>query len=373
MAKSIFSWAPAAGAIVVVAAAAIAIPMSANASSTLPPKSATQLLEMVASSKVDAFSGTITQTSNLGLPSLPTGEGGGSSSGLASSLSSLTADHSVRIYVDGATKERVQVLGSNEENDVIRNGKDVWVWDFTANTAKHVTLQPKTFRKAHLGAMKQGQLPAKIKAPQTETPAQLANKLISSLSPSSNLSVVPKALPIAGRTAYELVLTPKATDTLVGSVTIAVDSKTGLPLGVDITARGAKTPAFSVEFSKLTLAAPAASMFTFTPPAGAKVTQVTPHAHSHAGAKPSGAKPSTTTAHAKPTVTGKGWDAVATIARQSALTKFESSKQFALLTTSVSGGRLFSTSLVNILFETDGRVLVGSVSAARLEEVAAGS
>src|ERR1700712_3074278 len=107
-------WAPAAGAVVVVAAAAIAIPMSANASSTLPQKLVAQVLKMIASNKVDALSGTIPQTSNLGLPSLPT-SGSGSDSSVASTLSLVTGSHDVRVYLDGKTKQRLQVLDSNEE------------------------------------------------------------------------------------------------------------------------------------------------------------------------------------------------------------------------------------------------------------------
>ena len=44
------------------------------------------------------------------------------------------------VYLDGKTKQRLQVLDSNEEKDVIRNGSDLWLWDYTANTAKHYTI-----------------------------------------------------------------------------------------------------------------------------------------------------------------------------------------------------------------------------------------
>ncbi|BAS17913.1 conserved hypothetical protein [Arthrobacter sp. Hiyo8] len=42
---------------------------------------------------------------------------------------------------------------------------------------------------------------------------------------------------VAGRTAYQLVIKPRSTGTLVDSVTIAVDSASGLPLGVEVRAR----------------------------------------------------------------------------------------------------------------------------------------
>jgi outer membrane lipoprotein-sorting protein len=359
MASPILRWVPAAGAVVVVAAAAIAIPMSANASSTLPAKTPTQVIALIAGSHVNAFSGTIEQTSDLGLPSLPT-TGPGSSD--ASTLAELTGTHSIRVYVDGAGKERVQQLDSMAEKDVIRNGKDVWVYDSKAGTAEHRVLL--AHPKHHRGATKQGDTsPA-----EATTPAAIAKKLVASLKSSSTVSVGAD-VEVAGRTAYDLVLTPKVTDTLVGSVSIAVDPTTGLPLGVYIDARGATSHAISVEFSQLTVGAPAASLFEFTPPSGAKVTQVTPHKPSASTHKPATRKPAAP--KVRPTVTGSGWDAVVTVPKQAQLAKLQSSKEFGELTTAVPGGTLFHTSLVNILFTTDGRVVAGSVSASRLEAVAA--
>ena len=61
-------WTPAAVAIVVVAGAAIAVPVAANASVSLPTKTPAQVLELMESSRVTAFSGEITETSDLGLP-----------------------------------------------------------------------------------------------------------------------------------------------------------------------------------------------------------------------------------------------------------------------------------------------------------------
>jgi outer membrane lipoprotein-sorting protein len=279
---------------------------------------------------------------------------------VASTLELLTGTHTVRVYVNGPKDARVQVLDSMAERDVIRNGSNVWVYDSSANTVEHATIAaPKGTRKAHLGAMEQGAMP-QTKTGTAKTPSQIAAALLSALRSSSTVSVGTDST-VAGRSAYDLILTPKAGDSLVGSVSIAVDSATGLPLGVDVDARGQTAPAFSIHFSSLSLAKPAASLFAFTPPANAKVTEV----------KTPDASPSKHTASPKPTITGKGWDAVATFAKQSELTKLESSSEFGLLTSTVDGGKLFHTTLFNVLFATDGRVLVGSVSAARLEEVAA--
>jgi hypothetical protein len=69
-------------------------------------------------------------------------------------------------------------------------------------------------------------------------------------------------------------------------------------------------------------------------------------------------------------VTGSGWDAVVSVAAGGSLSQLSQSAEFAELTTAVGGGRLLHTSLFNILFTADGRIVAGSVSVARLEAVA---
>jgi outer membrane lipoprotein-sorting protein len=363
MSKVWLRWAPAAAAIVVVAGVAIAVPTVANASVSLPGKTPTQVLELVASSKVTAFSGTVEETSNLGLPSLPTGTAPSSSqSGTAADLALLTGSHSLRVYVDGPTRARVQDLESLAERDVIRDGSDVWVYDSTDNSVAHTTLTPRQ-HFVRPGTAPQATAPDPGTPDATDaTPAGLAKKLIAQLEPSSTLSV-DSNVRVAGRPAYSLVLRPKVTDTLIGSVSIAVDADTGLPLRVQVDARGQKTPAVSIGFSSINLSAPAASLFDFAPPAGAKVTEVTRTPGTPKAGNPLVTKPTQT-------VTGHAWDAVVTASAAGSHGKLSQSAEFGELTTAVTGGRLLHTSLFNVLFTTDGRIVAGSVSVARLQEVA---
>jgi outer membrane lipoprotein-sorting protein len=358
MAKSWIRWTPAVVAVIVVAGVAVAVPATANASVSLPAKTPTQVLELADSSSVTAFSGTIEERSDLGLPSLPAGSvpsGGGSSD--AADLALLTGSNSLRVYVDGKTRVRLQDLESLAERDVIVNGSDVWVYDSKDNSASHSTLSSRQ-HVIRPGTAPQSAAPD----PRDATPEGLAKNLIAKLEPTSTLSV-DSNLRVAGRAAYDLVLTPKVTDTLIGSISIAVDAETGLPLQVQVNARGQKTPAVSIGFSSLDLSTPAASLFEFTPPAGAKVTETAP--------KQGAAKaPSAQSTKSGETVTGHGWDSVVSVAAAGSLSKVSQSSEFAELTTATAGGRLLHTSLFNVLFTTDGRIVVGSVSVARLEEVA---
>ena len=63
-------WIPAIAAPIAIGVAVVLVPMQANAAVDLPDLTPEELLEFAASSDVDALSGTIEQTSELGLPDL---------------------------------------------------------------------------------------------------------------------------------------------------------------------------------------------------------------------------------------------------------------------------------------------------------------
>ena len=341
MKKNIQRWIPAAVVPVVIATAAIALPAVANASPSLPQKSPQQLLELVAASAGTPFSGTIEQTSALGLPdvsSLAPTSGGDSAS---SALELITGSHEAHVFVGGETTQRVQVLDGFAERDAIRNGDSVWLYDSDAREATHVTAPA-------------GDLPD---AP-TITPGAAAEKLLAAVDDSTEVEVVDTAK-VAGRAAYELRLTPDDADTLVGSVVLSVDAETGVPLGVTVTAKGQSDPAFSVRFSTISFEAPDASLFDFAPPSDVTVEEET------AGADR--APDAAATAAPKPTVVGDGWDSVVVLPAGTPL----DDPLVGQLTTKVSGGRVLGTSLVSVYLADDGRVLVGAVTPEALQAAAA--
>jgi hypothetical protein len=80
---------------------------------------------------------------------------------------------------------------------------------------------------------------------------------------------------VAGRDAYQLRMTPVATDTALGYVEAAVDGETMLPLQLDVYARGGTTPVLRFGFTSVSYDAIDPATFTFTPPEGAEVTTKT--------------------------------------------------------------------------------------------------
>ena len=113
---------------------------------------------------------------------------------------------------------------------------------------------------------------------------------------------------VAGRDAYELVLTPKPTErTVLREVRLAVDAQTRSPLEVTVLTNGSDEPALRAGFSELDLSQPDPAMFRFTPPAGAKVEETPAGDRHHREGRPEG-RPEHAGQH--PTVVGDGWDTV---------------------------------------------------------------
>ncbi len=333
---------------------------SASASTNLPPRSAEQLLAEIASSNVDAMSGTIVANANLGLPQLPAVDQGSSTS----MTSLLTGSHTVRIWVDGQDKQRVALLESVGETDVFRNGRDVWQWTSGTHTATHLQLPAGESHKA---------TPAKPNALNL-TPDQIAKQALAAIDPSTRVSTDANRR-VADRAAYELVLTPRDTASRIGSVHIAIDGQHKIPIGVQIFARGDTTnPAIDVSFTQVSFAVPANENFVYTPPKGVTVKQEKLDASALRGSEHDAAEPA---------VIGTGWTTIVEMKSShsagapSAPKNGQQSAQGMIdsATTPVSGawgsGRLFQSKLITALFTNDGRTFAGAVDPSALYAAAA--
>lgn len=366
-------WLPAVAAPVAIASGALIGSLPAGASNPLPARTPAQVLELAASHQVKTFSGTVEQSAELGLPELPaTGKPSGPASpgSVASVIELLSGKHTARIYIDGKDNARVQVMDQLAERDVVRHGSDVWFYSSKENTASHLALPAHNQDPADAG----DPTPSKDiqDAPSLHTPAELAQQFLSKVEPSTAVSVGPD-VSVAGRAAYNLLIEPRTDATLVGKVAVAVDGENGMPLSVQVTARGADKPAFTTGFTSLSLDAPDPSVFTFTPPPGGTVKELPVPDRSHEPADAHDLSARHADAKGKVSVTGAGWETVVGTARGSAAAA-ESMLQDPLLAqaaVAVPGGRLLSTALLNVLITDDGRIFAGLVPPEKLQAAAA--
>jgi outer membrane lipoprotein-sorting protein len=351
---------PSAAAVVIIGGGAAAGTIVASADPSLPDRSAAQLLVDVQSAKVDGFSGTVVETADLGLPAIAGAVGSAAPSGNITRL--LSGSNTARVWYAGENQARLALVGTDGETDVIRNGTDAWLWRSADNSATHVTLPAGAPDKAI-----PGNLPV--------TPQEAADQALASISPTTKVTTT-GAAKVAGRDAYELVLSPKDTGSLVGQVRLAIDAEKHVPLRVDVYAKNATNPAVRVAFQQITFAVPDASEFTFNPPAGAKITNSTPEKlgeqRQSAAQKAERAKLGKT---AEPEVLGQGWTSVLH-AQLPKTTGKDSGQLTAALGTlpKVSGkwgsGHLLSGSLFSALVTDSGQVYAGLVTPDTLYQAA---
>ena len=350
---------------VVVAGVAIAAPMSA-AAVNLPPKTAQQVLALIAKSEsLKGVSGTVQEQSNLGLPQLPT-TGAGSGSQTAQGLDLLTGTHTFRVFAAGRTDRRIQVLDADDERDLVQHGTSIWTYDYNKRAATHVTVDAAALKKA-AAEHRSAAAPSGV-----TTPDQAASLLLSKLKPSSTVTTSPHYVSVAGRDAYVLTVTPKTTATTVGSITLAIDATTGLPLQFQVFARGTTAPAVQIGYTSVSYSTPAASLLSWTPPKGTSVKSTTvPKAGALARAKAAAGQHRSIPAADRPTVSGTGWSSIIEVPAADVPASLTSSPLYLRASTAVTGGRSITSALVNVLVTTDGRVLAGSVPLSALQAAAA--
>jgi hypothetical protein len=95
--------------------------------------------------------------------------------------------------------------------------------------------------------------------------------MLDQLAPYARVAVTGQAT-VAGRAVYLLRMTPAAEDTALGAVQASVDGETLLPLRLEVFAAGGGPAVLQVGFDSISYAPVDASLYAFTPPAGADVT-----------------------------------------------------------------------------------------------------
>ena len=139
MTRKWLRWLPAVAVPAVIAAGALTGSLPASAGDPLPAKTPEQVLQLIAQHGAPALSGTLEQSSELGLPELPKTSAGPDSSSTAW-LELLTGPHTARVYRDGPDNARIQVMDRLAERNAVRHGNEVWFYNSKDNTASHLQL-----------------------------------------------------------------------------------------------------------------------------------------------------------------------------------------------------------------------------------------
>lgn len=395
----------------------------------LPKITAQELIEKIAASDVEQFSGRATVSTDLGLPDFGgmadsfapkggEGKGGGAASPDAKLLELASGTHTLKVAADGPDKQKLSLLDDAGEYSVIRNGAETWAFDGASKEALHST-------DGHAGERGEAREHGKLPQGAPTTPKELAEQALKAADKTTSVTVGGTAS-VAGRDAYQLVIQPKgengaASKSTVESIRIAVDAEKGVPLKFTLTPKGGGKPVVDAGFTQVDFAKPAASTFDFAPPKGTKVTEADELEQRGPGDRPSkgdrkkgdwqrgdwkkgdwqkgdwkkghpfdqGAKGAKDGKGPEGlNVIGEGWDSIAVLdggakgglptgggkGSGSGDVPAEASQFLDALGDKVNGkfgsGTVFSTRLINALMTDDGKVYVGAVTKEALVDAA---
>jgi outer membrane lipoprotein-sorting protein len=391
-------WAVPTAATAAVAIAILSQPLFASAgSSDLPELTAEEIVARALDAEPMALSGTVVHTARLGLPDMSMTEAMG-----ADPLALLGGSSTLRVWTDGEERSRVSLLGTMSEWSVVTDGPEAWTYSSSDDEVVHYTLSDAD--RARLDSMgEDARAEALTRQAELPTPQEAAAEVLDRVEEHSTVAVDSQTT-VAGRDAYQLIVTPDTDGTLVDRVVIALDGETMTPLRVQTwSTQDAGAPAAEVSFTDVDFGTPSDSVLAFSAPAGAAQRDVVVPLPSDeelaSGEKPE--KPE------MPAVTGTGWETVVEFSGMDLVTlmagdpaalagsperlvgseraqellgefipedadgmEFDMLVLFEQLTTEVPEGRLLSSALLSVLVTDDGRILVGAVPAETLRAMA---
>jgi outer membrane lipoprotein-sorting protein len=329
-------------AVVLVVAGTGLLATTASAEKKLPARTPQELLVDLQEARTDGLSGTVVERADLGIPAIP----GANGQDDAELTSLVSGTHTLRVRYSAPDKARLAVLGTYSEYDIIRNGKDVWTWSSKENTATHRTL-----------TADQAERPGSTPSATPRTPEEAANRVLKALEPTTTVTS-DSSVEVAGRPAYELVLDPNDSNSLISQVRIAIDGETKMPLRVQVFGTDNKI-VFEVAYTSVDFTRPDDAEFIFNPPPGAKVAEI----------HPSDQTPSARDrkqAEARKVV-GSGWTAVA-VTKVGDLSDSQNDQQLKAFLSKLQpvqgswgSGRLLAGTAFSAVWTDDGRLAVGAV------------
>lgn len=332
-----------AGVLVLLAGVATTLLSTGDSPVPLPDTTPQALVAALRTSGSAGFSGTAVSHFSLGVP--VAADADDETFDDASMLPLLDGSHTLQVWYGGVDQQRVAVLGASDETDLFRNGRDLWQWNSARRVAVHLQL-PVGDRPLLASVVPRASDATSL------TPGGLARSALAALDPTTTVELRPGVV-VADRPAYDLVLTPQADTTRIGSVHIAVDGATKVPLAVQVYARGAQRPAIDVGFTSIRLVRPAGAYFRFAPPPGATITRSAPAAVTPI------------------TILGSGWTSVLTAPSVGPrrLGPFLT-QAMSRVSGTWGAGRVLHTDLVSVLLTDDQRLFVGAVDADALYSAA---
>jgi outer membrane lipoprotein-sorting protein len=358
------------GLVVALGAVATAAALALGSGPTPPPKPLAQAVhDALVATPVQGVSARIQLTDHL----LEGADLASGSSEASEQLGSnpLLSGASGRLWVSSDGRVRLELQAEKGDTEILYDGHTVSLYDAATNTLYRYTIPAHEDEAGSSSDESQRQH-------QTPSVAQIEEG-IAHLSEHFNVS---GATPtdVAGQAAYTARVSPKESGSLFGAAELSWDAVHGVPLRAAIYSTGSSAPVIELAASEISYGPVESSVFEINPPANAKVEEVKLPHHDGSDGDGEGEDPAGSH-HEHPTVHtyGHGPGAVAVIEAHAGSGGSQASPKLpeGLQKAQIDGASatVLPTALGTLLtFERAGvrYLLVGSVPAANIEEVAKG-
>ncbi|WP_433293786.1 hypothetical protein ACQP2F_31485 [Actinoplanes sp. CA-030573] len=225
-------WALVAGLVAALVAVPVTIAVWPAPASAVEPAA---LRGRIAASGGQAYHGYAQSTGLLPLPALPN---------LAQVTALVSGTTEMRAWYAAPGRWRVDVLGEGTERDLYQTPEAQFTWDFGDNRLTRID----------------GDQPVRLPRAADLTPPELVKRVLGAAAGDRLEALGGKR--VAGVDAAGLRLIPAGPDTTVAHVDVWADPEHGLPLQVEITAKGGARPVFVTRFLEIHFGAPDPAVLT---------------------------------------------------------------------------------------------------------------
>jgi outer membrane lipoprotein-sorting protein len=271
------------GLIVTIGVSATALASALGSSPTPPPKPLAEAVhDALAGPAIEGVSARVQLTNHL--VEGASLAGGGSQAGEVAS-SPLLAGGSGRLWIAKDGRFRFELQAEKGDTQIVYDGQQISIYDAAQNTLYRYT--PK----------EQGAADTTTTGTAHEAPSVAKiEEAITHLKQHVNVS---EATPtdVGGQPAYTVRVSPKESGSLIAGAELSFDANHGVPLRTAVYSTTSTTPVIELSATEASYGPVESSVFSFTPPASAKIEEITiPEAGqaSHTTASPAG-KPDVTT------------------------------------------------------------------------------
>jgi outer membrane lipoprotein-sorting protein len=284
----------------------------------------------------------------------------------------LLSGASGRLWISKDGRVRLELQAEKGDTQVLYDGKALQLYDASANTLYRYTIPQ------HRSGSAQGSTDGGQATPDSGGQGDVPSvaKIEEAISHLSEHASISAATPtnVAGQPAYTVRATPKEGGSLFGGAELSWDAMHGVPLRAAVYSSTAGAPVLELAATEISYGSVDASVFDFTPPAGAKVHDLKVSEHSGTDtSQPAGQE------HPKLTTRGHGITTIGVLEDKAREGSKESSSGLtdSLPKVKINGvdASELATPLGTLLsFERSGvsYLLAGSVGPGALEAVARG-